>query len=121
MKKRESPADTWGLMRSHPKELLFVLGMTMGGALGFYVFSNYMQKFLVNTSGFSRDESSLIMAMAMIVFMVMQLHLDQRPIQSRTVPDRHPRPWRRIAIRPRRGARRRDCGSRRPQDETIGE
>lgn len=72
MKKRESPADTWGLMRSHPKELLFVLGMTMGGALGFYVFSNYMQKFLVNTSGFSRDESSLIMAMAMIVFMVMQ-------------------------------------------------
>ena len=50
----------------------FVLGMTMGGALGFYVFSNYMQKFLVNTSGFTRDESSLIMAMAMIVFMVMQ-------------------------------------------------
>ncbi len=72
MKKRESAADTWALMRKHPKELLFVLGMTMGGALGFYVFSNYMQKFLVNTSGFTRDESSLIMALAMIVFMIMQ-------------------------------------------------
>ncbi len=71
-KKRESAADTWRLMRSHPKELMWVLGMTMGGALGFYVFSNYMQKFLVNTSGFSKDDASLIMAMAMIVFMVAQ-------------------------------------------------
>ncbi|MGE3477345.1 MAG: MFS transporter [Rhodospirillaceae bacterium] len=71
-KKRESAADTWQLMRSHPKELMFVLGMTMGGALGFYVFSNYMQKFLVNTSGFTKDDASLIMAMAMIVFMVAQ-------------------------------------------------
>jgi MHS family alpha-ketoglutarate permease-like MFS transporter len=44
----------------------------MGGALGFYVFSNYMQKFLVNTSGFTKDMASLIMALAMIVFMVMQ-------------------------------------------------
>ncbi len=71
-KKRESAADTWQLMRSHPKELMFVLGMTMGGALGFYVFSNYMQKFLVNTSGFTKDDASLIMAMAMIVFMLAQ-------------------------------------------------
>jgi MHS family alpha-ketoglutarate permease-like MFS transporter len=71
-KKRESAADTWRLMRSHPKELMFVLGMTMGGALGFYVFSNYMQKFLVNTSGFTKDDASLIMAMAMIVFMIAQ-------------------------------------------------
>src|SRR5690606_14145306 len=71
-KKRESAADTWRLMRSHPKELLFVLGMTMGGALGFYVFSNYMQKFLVNTTGFTKDTASLIMATAMIVFMLAQ-------------------------------------------------
>jgi MHS family alpha-ketoglutarate permease-like MFS transporter len=72
MKKRESLVDTWALMRSHPKELAFVLGMTMGGALGFYVFSNYMQKFLVNTSGFTKETASLVMALAMIVFMVMQ-------------------------------------------------
>lgn len=72
MKKRETPADTWRLMRSHPKEFLFVLGMTMGGALGFYVFSNYMQKFLVNTSGFSKDTATLIMVFAMIVFAGMQ-------------------------------------------------
>ncbi len=72
MKKHETPADTWRLMRSHPKEFCFVLGMTMGGALGFYVFSNYMQKFLVNTSGFTREDASFIMAMAMIVFMLMQ-------------------------------------------------
>jgi len=72
MKKRETPADTWRLMRSHPKEFFFVLGMTMGGALGFYVFSNYMQRFLVNTSGFSKDTATLIMAMAMIVFALMQ-------------------------------------------------
>lgn len=72
MKKRTTAVDTWRLMRSHPKELTYVLGMTMGGALGFYVFSNYMQKFLVNTSGFSIDTASLIMVLAMIVFAVMQ-------------------------------------------------
>lgn len=71
-KKRESAADTWRLMRSHPKELAIVLGMTMGGGVGFYVFSNYMQKFLVNTSGFSASSASMIMVLAMIVFMVAQ-------------------------------------------------
>ncbi len=72
MKKRDTPADTWALMRQHPKELMWVLGLTMGGALGFYVFSNYMQKFLVNTSGFSKDTASFIMAMAMLFFAAIQ-------------------------------------------------
>lgn len=72
VQKRERPADTWRLMRSHPKEFLFVLGLTMGGALGFYVFSNYMQKFLVNTSGFSRDTATMVMTLAMVVFAGMQ-------------------------------------------------
>jgi len=72
MKKRETPTDTWRVMRSHPRELLIVLGLTMGGSLGFYVFSNYMQRFLVNTPGFSRDTASMIMTMAMIVFALMQ-------------------------------------------------
>jgi MHS family alpha-ketoglutarate permease-like MFS transporter len=70
--KRETPVDTWHLMRSHPREMMYVLGLTMGGALGFYVFSNYMQKFLVNTSGFSKDTGSLIMALAMLVFAALQ-------------------------------------------------
>ncbi|MGE4063116.1 MAG: MFS transporter [Rhodospirillaceae bacterium] len=71
-KNRKKSADTWQLVKSHPKEFMFVLGMTMGGALGFYVFSNYMQKFLVNTTGFDANTASLVMAMAMIVFMVAQ-------------------------------------------------
>jgi MFS transporter, MHS family, alpha-ketoglutarate permease len=72
MKKRETPIDTWHLMRSHPRELLIVLGLTLGGSLGFYVFSNYMQRFLVNTPGFSKDTASMIMTLAMIVFALMQ-------------------------------------------------
>jgi MHS family alpha-ketoglutarate permease-like MFS transporter len=73
MKKRSMPTgNTWRLLRDHPKELLYVLGLTVGGTLGFYVFSNYMQKFLVNTSGFPIDTASRIMVLAMILFAAMQ-------------------------------------------------
>ncbi len=32
--------------------------LTAGGTLAFYAYSIYMQKFLVNTSGFSRETAS---------------------------------------------------------------
>jgi MHS family alpha-ketoglutarate permease-like MFS transporter len=56
----------------HPREALTVVGLTMGGTLYFYVFTNYMQKFLVNTVGLTKGDSTLISAASLCVFMLLQ-------------------------------------------------
>jgi MHS family alpha-ketoglutarate permease-like MFS transporter len=50
-----------------PRETAIVLGVTAGGTLGFYAFTTYLQKFLVNTSGFSKDRATQIMAAALFI------------------------------------------------------
>jgi len=65
-------STTWGLMVSHPRESLIVMGLTAGGTLGYYTFTTYIQKFLVNTSGFSKDAASLVTAGGLLVFMLIQ-------------------------------------------------
>ena len=35
-----------------------MIGLTAGGTLAFYAYTTYMQKFLVNTSGFSRETAT---------------------------------------------------------------
>jgi MHS family alpha-ketoglutarate permease-like MFS transporter len=60
------------LFRGHPRAVAQVIGLTAGGTLAFYAFSTYMQKFLVNTSGFSRETATAIMAAALLVYMVLQ-------------------------------------------------
>ena len=57
----------------YPREALVVVGLTAAGTLGFYVFSTYMQKFLVNTSGFSKAAATEVTAAALVVFMLIQL------------------------------------------------
>ena len=56
----------------HPREVALVIGLTMGGTVAFYTYSNYMQKFLVNTSGFAKDTATLISAAALFVYMLLQ-------------------------------------------------
>ncbi len=63
---------TWDLLRQHPRQSLLVMGLTAGGTLGYYTFGTYIQKFLANTSGFSKDQASLITAGAMFIFMLAQ-------------------------------------------------
>ena len=72
MKKKAKPVSTWKMMAEHPKELFIVLGLTMGGSLGFYTFSTYIQQFLANTSGFSKETATEITTVAMLVFMCAQ-------------------------------------------------
>jgi MHS family alpha-ketoglutarate permease-like MFS transporter len=69
---RTKKANPWKMMAQHPREIAIVLGLSMGGALGFYTFSTYIQKFLANTSGFSKDSATQITAVAMTWFMLMQ-------------------------------------------------
>ena len=60
------------LFRDHPKEAFLVMALTAGGTLAFYAYTTYMQKFLVNTSGFSRETASQVMTAALFVFMCLQ-------------------------------------------------
>jgi MHS family alpha-ketoglutarate permease-like MFS transporter len=60
------------LFRDHPKEALLVMALTAGGTLAFYAYTTYMQKFLVNTSGFDRETASQVMTLALFLFMCLQ-------------------------------------------------
>ncbi|MPQ67220.1 MULTISPECIES: MFS transporter [unclassified Pseudomonas] len=72
-KKKEEPKES--LMRTlmrHPKELMTVVGLTMGGTLAFYTYTTYMQKYLVNTVGMSISDSTTISAATLFLFMCLQ-------------------------------------------------
>ncbi len=56
----------------HPKEVLTVVGLTLGGTLAFYTYTTYMQKFLVNTVHLSKAQSTLISFCSMLLFACLQ-------------------------------------------------
>ena len=61
------------LITRHPRETLTVMMLTAGGTIAFYAYSIYMQKFLVNTSGLSREMASQINGITLFLFMLIQL------------------------------------------------
>ncbi|WP_306418928.1 MFS transporter [Teichococcus vastitatis] len=60
-----------GMLR-HPRSVLVTLGLTAGGSLIFYTFTTYMQKFLVNTVGYAPKQASLMMMVALFLYMLAQ-------------------------------------------------
>jgi len=70
--KKETKESTMRTLLRHPKELLTVVGLTMGGTLAFYTYTTYMQKYLVNTVGFSKADSTAISAATLFLFMCLQ-------------------------------------------------
>ena len=56
----------------NPRSMLIVLGITAGSSTIFYTFTTYMQKFLVNTSGFEKDTATFIMTFVLLIFMTVQ-------------------------------------------------
>jgi len=68
-KQLESPLRT--LLR-HPREVLTVIGLTMGGTLAFYTYTTYMQKFLVNSAGMSKADATSISTAALFVYALLQ-------------------------------------------------
>ncbi|WP_257541833.1 MFS transporter [Sphingobium sp. CFD-1] len=72
---RSEGAPKSGLMElllRHPRETLTVMLLTAGGTIAFYAYSIYMQKFLVNTSGMTRETASQINGITLFVFMLIQ-------------------------------------------------
>ena len=60
------------LITKHPRETLTVMLLTAGGTIAFYAYSIYMQKFLVNTSGLSRETAAQINGITLFLFMILQ-------------------------------------------------
>jgi len=65
-------SSSYSLFRDHPREALLVMALTAGGTLAFYAYTTYMQKFLVNTSGFSKETATQITAAALLLYMLLQ-------------------------------------------------
>jgi MHS family alpha-ketoglutarate permease-like MFS transporter len=87
VRRRATPVQTWRMMSEHPRELGIVVALTMGGTIAFYTFSTYAQKFLVNTSGFTKETASQIAAASLVIFMLIQPvtgwlsdHVGRRPL-----------------------------------------
>ncbi|HTF05918.1 MAG TPA: MFS transporter [Bacteroidia bacterium] len=59
------------LMR-HPRAVAIVVGLTLGGTLAFYTYTTYMQKFLVNTVHLTRDESTMITFLSLLIYACLQ-------------------------------------------------
>ncbi|HIF0232342.1 TPA: MFS transporter [Legionella pneumophila] len=56
----------------YPRQIAIVIGLTMGSILAFYTYTTYMQKFMVNTIGLSKVDATLISALTLFLFMVVQ-------------------------------------------------
>jgi MHS family alpha-ketoglutarate permease-like MFS transporter len=56
----------------HPKALITVIGLTLGGTLAFYTYTTYMQKFLVNTVHMTKEQSTLMSFVTLFIFACLQ-------------------------------------------------
>jgi MHS family alpha-ketoglutarate permease-like MFS transporter len=60
------------LLREHPRAVAIVVGMTVGGTVAFYTFTTYLQKFLVNSAGWTPGDATLLCALALLLFLPLQ-------------------------------------------------
>ena len=67
-KKRGTLAE----LAKHPRAVATVVGLTMGGTVAFYTYSIYMQKFLANTVGLSKDKATLVSGATLLLFAMLQ-------------------------------------------------
>jgi MHS family alpha-ketoglutarate permease-like MFS transporter len=75
LEEKDNKAERRGTIKAlmqHPKAVFTVIGLTMGGTVAFYTFAIYMQKFLVNTSGFSKNSATLISSLTLVAVMLIQ-------------------------------------------------
>ena len=56
----------------HQRAFWVVFGITCVGSLTFYTFSTYMQKYLINTTGFAKGDVADVMTVCLFIFMLMQ-------------------------------------------------
>lgn len=71
-KAKEPKNGSFKELLKHPKALITVIGLTLGGTLAFYTYTTYMQKFLVNTVLLTKEQSTLISFLSLFIFACLQ-------------------------------------------------
>ena len=56
----------------YPREVMVVVGLTMGGTTAFYTYTTYMQKFLKLSVGLSDNQTTLVTAGSLIFALILQ-------------------------------------------------
>jgi MHS family alpha-ketoglutarate permease-like MFS transporter len=59
-------------LAKHPRAVLTVVGLTLGGTVAFYTFTTYLQKFMVNTTGLQKTTVTWINFFALLLFVGLQ-------------------------------------------------
>ena len=67
-----SERGTLRTLAKYPKEILLVVGLTLGGTVGFYTFATYSQKFLENTAHIPRRQVTIVLFCAILVAAILQ-------------------------------------------------
>lgn len=71
-RKKAKPMGGLKQLAQHPKEVLLVVGLTMGGTLAFYVYTTYMQKFLRLSVGLTDAQTTAVSAASLLFAMCLQ-------------------------------------------------
>src|SRR6185295_1819445 len=59
-------------LRKYPREVMLVVGLTMGGTTAFYTYTTYMQKFLKLSVGLNDNQTTLVTAGSLIFALILQ-------------------------------------------------
>jgi MHS family alpha-ketoglutarate permease-like MFS transporter len=59
-------------LMKYPREVMVVVGLTMGGTTAFYTYTTYMQKFLKLSVGLNDDQTTLVTATSLIFALILQ-------------------------------------------------
>lgn len=70
--KENKKRGTLSELAKHPRAVATVVGLTLGGTVAFYTYSIYMQKFLANTVGLSKDSATLVSGATLLLFAMLQ-------------------------------------------------
>ena len=71
-KRAVKPKEPIRELLRHPKAILLVFGLTMGGTTAFYTYTTYMPTFLVNTVKLSRDQATQISFITLVIYATLQ-------------------------------------------------
>jgi MHS family alpha-ketoglutarate permease-like MFS transporter len=56
----------------YPREIMVVVGLTMGGTTAFYTYTTYMQKFLKLSVGLSDNQTTMVTASSLVLALLLQ-------------------------------------------------
>src|SRR5262245_29075980 len=59
-------------LAKYPREVMVVVGLTMGGTTAFYTYTTYMQKFLKLSVGLSDDQTTRVTATSLVFALILQ-------------------------------------------------